>query len=385
MVDDAELLRRYAEEKSEAAFAEVVSRHLDLVYSAALRRLGGDAGAATDVTQQVFIALARRAKGLARGVVLPAWLYATTRNIAVDFVRAERRRRAREQKAHTMNKLASNPPSAAETADWEQLRPMLDEMMDELRDGDREVVLLRFFARRPFAEIGAALDVSEDAARMRVERALGKLRALLARRGVTSTSGALGLMLASEAAVAAPAGMAASVTGSALAMMASRVVIAPALNFLSFVTSTKFVWGFFGMIGLVAVGTAVRQVHARSESEAALAAAAREFAALTATLRSAEERAQAAEQDAARLRAREVEARAALAARRAAKPIPEAAAPPPDHVREGRAYLARHPAVKQAIINWYAGPTSLVNGGPTGNSSSSRRREACQRTRSRNG
>jgi RNA polymerase sigma factor (sigma-70 family) len=96
MSDDAELLRRYAEEKSESAFAELVRRHVDLVYGAAWRRLGGDAHGASDVVQQVFTSLARQAPALTRHTVLPAWLYAATRNVAIDRVRAERRRKAHE-------------------------------------------------------------------------------------------------------------------------------------------------------------------------------------------------------------------------------------------------------------------------------------------------
>src|ERR1043165_4059221 len=123
MVDDAELLQRYAAEKSEAAFAALVARHLDFVYSAALRRVGGDAHSAADVTQQVFVRLARQAPELARGAVLPAWLYAATRNVAVDLVRAEQRRRAREKEAHMRQELATDAHASAE---WEQLRPLLD-------------------------------------------------------------------------------------------------------------------------------------------------------------------------------------------------------------------------------------------------------------------
>lgn len=204
MVEDAELLRRYAEEKSEAAFGELVRRHLGLVYSAAFRRVGGDSHAAADVAQQVFTALARQAAALTRCAVLPGWLYAATRNQAVDYIRSERRRRAREQEAHIMNELVL---SSAPEADWDQLRPVLDEAMDELGARDREVVLLRFFAGQPFAEIGAKLQLTEDAARMRVERALDKLHALLTRRGVTSTASALGAVLTTQAVSAAPASL----------------------------------------------------------------------------------------------------------------------------------------------------------------------------------
>src|SRR3954452_22031875 len=103
MIEDAELLRRYAEEHSEAAFAELVERHINLVFGGALRRVGGDAHLAQDVTQQVFTALARGATSLGARAVLSGWLYTTTRKIAVQTVRAERRRQTREQDAQPMH------------------------------------------------------------------------------------------------------------------------------------------------------------------------------------------------------------------------------------------------------------------------------------------
>jgi RNA polymerase sigma factor (sigma-70 family) len=183
-----------------------------LVYSAARRRLGGDAHSAADVTQQVFTALARQAPKLPVDVVLPAWLYATTRHLTANWVRAEQSRRAREQAAHHMDNMIS-PASAPE--DWESVRPLLDTVIDELPEKDRCAILLRFFSRLSFAEIGAALQVNEDAARMRVARALEKLHAALARRGVASTAAALGGVLTQNAVTAAPAGMAAAVAGAA--------------------------------------------------------------------------------------------------------------------------------------------------------------------------
>ena len=220
MHNDTELLRCYAEEKSEAAFAEIVRRQLDLVYSAALRRLGGDAHGAADVAQVVFARLARDATRLSRHTVLTAWLYSVTRNAAVDAIRADVRRQRREQEAHTMQTiLAPGPADAA----WEKLRPVLDATLDELAQVDREAVLLRFFEQRGFAEIGATLRVSEDAARMRVERALEKLRGALARRGVTSTGAALGVVLANQAVGAAPAGLAGTVVAAAVAASAAVV------------------------------------------------------------------------------------------------------------------------------------------------------------------
>lgn len=218
MSDDTELLRRYAEENVEAAFAELVQRHVNFVYAAALRRVGGDGHLAEDVTQRVFTALARSAATLVDHPVLSGWLYTTTRNVAGQVVRTERRRHAREKETQTMNEITSAP---VRDVAWERLRPVLDEAMDELPDADRQAVLLRFFQGKSFTEVGEKLSLSENTARMRVDRALDKLHALLARRGVTSTTTALGIVLANQAAVAAPAGLATSVTGVALAGAAS--------------------------------------------------------------------------------------------------------------------------------------------------------------------
>ena len=273
MTEDAELLRRYAEEKSERAFAELVERHLNFVYGGALRRLGGDAQLAEDVTQQVFTALARAAAALSRRPVLTGWLYTTTRFASAQAVRTERRRRTREQEAHTMNELSADSPPPA---DWERLRPVLDDTMDELDERDREAVLLRFFEERSFADIGAKLELNENAARMRVERALDKLHALLARRGITSTIAALALALASQAGVAAPAGLGATVTGSALATAAAGSGAAAGLAYLTFMSTTKIAVGTAVGVIALAIGGAIYQANENRASRAALAAAEQE-------------------------------------------------------------------------------------------------------------
>src|SRR5204862_5360877 len=139
------------------------------VYSAALRRLHGDAHQAEDVAQVVFCALARKAHRLSRHPALTGWLYTATRNAVINVVRAETRRGAREKEAQLMHEANSET-----SADWSQLRPVLDTAMDQLNERDREAVLLRFFQGRAFAEVGAAVGLSEEAARKRVERALDK-------------------------------------------------------------------------------------------------------------------------------------------------------------------------------------------------------------------
>lgn len=215
MIEDAELLRRYAAQRSEAAFAELVQRRLDLVYSVALRQVGGDVHLAQDVTQRVFADLARKATQLADRTVLSGWLYRSAQYAASDVVRSERRRRAREQQTQIMNEIISSDPTSA--AGWEKFRPVLDQVLGELADTDRDAIALRFLEEQSFPEIGRALRLSEDAARKRVERALDKMHALLARRGVTSTTAALALTLTGQAATSAPAGLAGAVTGTALA------------------------------------------------------------------------------------------------------------------------------------------------------------------------
>ena len=215
IADDAELLRRYSRESEEEAFAELVQRYLALVYHAALRQVGGDAPAAEDVTQKVFMLLARKAHALTEHATLAGWLHTTTRFAASETMRADRRRRAREQEAHLMQELS--PPDTAAHTDWDRLRPVIDEALGELNERDREAVLLRFFANLPFAAVGARLNVSEDAARVRVDRALDKLHRLLARRGVTSTTAVLAAVFANEASAGVPAGLATTVTSAALA------------------------------------------------------------------------------------------------------------------------------------------------------------------------
>jgi RNA polymerase sigma factor (sigma-70 family) len=243
MTEDAELLRRYAEERSEAAFAELVQRHLPLVYSVALRQVEGDAHLAEDVAQTVFAGLARKAGALSRHPVLSGWLYRSTQFAAIDVMRSERRRRAREQEAQTMHELSN---SSDAQMDAEKIRPVLDQVMGELNDGDRDAVMLRFFEGRPFSDIGGKLRLTEDAARMRVDRALDKLRERLVQRGVTSTTAVLATTLANQAAVSAPAGLAAAVTGTALSGAAMSGVTAV------FMSMTKLQIGI--VVGLLAAG-----------------------------------------------------------------------------------------------------------------------------------
>lgn len=236
--DDGELLRRYVEENSEAAFTALVQRHFGVVYAAALRQVRNPHDA-RGVAQVVFTSLVRQAAALRHRAVLVGWLYTATRYAAAKAVRAERRRGARQYEALTMEEMARDPGRAP---DWEQLRPVLDESLNELAEPEREAVLLRFFQGRSFAEIATPLRLSEDGARKRVDRAVDRLRASLARRGITSTPAALAAALASPPAIAAPNGLAAAVASGALAagQAAALFPLAGTLSLLM-TTSTKII------------------------------------------------------------------------------------------------------------------------------------------------
>jgi len=210
MNDDAQLLRRYAEAGSESAFSELVSQHIDLVYSAALRQVGGDVHLAQDVAQTVFADLARKARAVSRHGVLTGWLYQATRYAASKVVRTERRRATREKEAVAMQELSSE-------ANWDDLRPLLDEAMGSLGAKDRDAVLLRYFDRKELRAVGDALGTSEAAARKRVSRALERLRRYLTARGVSLSAGTLATALTGSAVQSAPAALAETISAAVVA------------------------------------------------------------------------------------------------------------------------------------------------------------------------
>lgn len=259
MTDDAEMLREFVEKKSETAFAGLVRKHIDLVYSVALRQVGGDVHLARDVAQVVFTSLAQKAPLLVRRTVLGGWLYRTTQFIAIDVVRTESRRRLREKEANLMPEISA--PGGPDVTDFESARPLLDQAIAELAETDRDAIVLRYFEGVSFAEIGGRQRLTESGARMRVERALDKLHAILARRGVTSTSATVAGALAAQVSTAAPAGLAASVASSALAGGAPWGV---ATTLLAFMTSSKFIVGMAGIAAVTATVAVYRGQAAQS-------------------------------------------------------------------------------------------------------------------------
>jgi RNA polymerase sigma factor (sigma-70 family) len=203
MDEDRELLRAYVRDGSEEAFATLARRYLDLVYSSAMRQLN-DADQARDVAQAVFLLLARKAASLGPETVLAGWLYRTARFVSLEALRAEKRRRLREEK---MASALHDEISSEEL--WAQVSPHLDEAMAEIPEADRNSIVLRYFEDLPVREVGAKLGLSEEAAKKRVHRALEKLRAVLAHKGIKSSSSLLGTALVASAVQPTPAAMAA--------------------------------------------------------------------------------------------------------------------------------------------------------------------------------
>ena len=211
MIDqtDSLLLKAYVERRLEAAFSELVHRHVDLVYSAAIRMVR-DPHLAEDVTQGAFIALARQASELVERATLAGWLHCTAQNIAAQTVRTIERRRAREQEAFAMSEQISTSPDVW----WEQIEPHLDAALGELIDADRDAVVLRYFHKKSAAEIATILGVSEDAAQKRVSRAVDKLREVFAKNKITIGAGSLGILISANAVQAAPVGLATKIVAA---------------------------------------------------------------------------------------------------------------------------------------------------------------------------
>ena len=207
---DLELLARYSRQNAEDAFSEIVRRHLDLVYSAALRQVRSPQ-LAEEVAQSTFLKLAHHTRELPPHTIVTAWLYQVTRRAAIDVVRREARRQLREQTACEMNVMNAN------ASDWIQIEPLLDEAMDSLDETDRAAVLLRFFENKSLREVGAALGTTDDAAQKRVSRAVERLREILSKHGVTAGATAVTTVLSTHAVQAAPAKLATTISVNTVA------------------------------------------------------------------------------------------------------------------------------------------------------------------------
>ncbi len=246
-MEDAELLRKYAEEKSESAFRELVHRHLPLVYGTALRMLQ-QPSAAQDVAQNVFIQLSCQAARLRGCQTLPGWLYRTTQREVFHLQRGEHRRRQRETQAMNLAEQTNDQATR-----WDNLSPLLDDALGRLKRVDQDALLLRFFDGRSLQETGRALALSEAAAQKRVARALEKMRAHLSRRGLTLSTALLATSLDVGAKTTVPSGLVTSI--SATAMAAPAAIVAP-LTFspLTSMISSKLTLIIATVLALVALG-----------------------------------------------------------------------------------------------------------------------------------
>lgn len=209
-MNDTALLQAYARTGDESAFAALVERHLALVHSAARRQVR-DLQLAEDITQAVFVVLARKASSLARHPGLSGWLLQATRYAANNHIRAAVRRAHREQEA-----VMQSESIGSSAAPWDQLEPLLDEGMSSLGETDRAVLAMRYFENKTAAEIGQALNLNEETARKRINRALDKLRRFFGRRGVAVTAASIAEAASAYAVQTAPVGLAAAITAKAL-------------------------------------------------------------------------------------------------------------------------------------------------------------------------
>lgn len=251
MTSDAELLTCYLRENAQPAFAELVQRHVNFVYGWALRRVGGNHTLAEETTQQVFVVLAREAAQLAGRGTLQGWLYITTRRVAATALRTEMRRRARE---HAATIISENAPGAAHATEAAELVQDLAQLLDRLDPPGRDALLQRYFANRSYSEIGHALNLGEDGARSRVNRALNQLRAMLERRGIRSATAALTAAFAEQSLVAAPATLAGRVTTRAL-VAATTASSSSAIA--SFFMNSKTIAVAASIVALIGLGALV--------------------------------------------------------------------------------------------------------------------------------
>jgi RNA polymerase sigma factor (sigma-70 family) len=254
---DLELLKEYARDGVESSFAEIVRRHVNLVYSAALRQVRSPQ-LAEEVAQSAFTDLARNAKRLAPDTILTAWLYQVTRRTAIDVVRRESRRQLREQIATEMN--AMN----ATAEDWTQIEPLLDEAMEALDATDRTAVLLRYFENQSFREVGERLGTTDDAAQKRVSRAVERLREFFSKRGVAVGASGLVAVISTNAVHAAPAGLAITIS-TASTIGATSAVAATTATVTKVIAMTTLQKSLIATAIVVAAGAGIYEARQASQ------------------------------------------------------------------------------------------------------------------------
>ena len=255
MIGDMELVRAYALDQSESAFATLVERYVNLVYSAAMRQVQ-DPHLAEEITQAVFVVLARKAGTFGAHTILPSWLYRTAGFVAADALRTQRRRAHREQEAYMQSLF--NEPQKSEGETWLQIAPLLDAAIVGLPEKDRHAIVLRFFQNKSLRETGLALGASEEAAKKRVSRALERLQKFFSRHGIISTTSAIAGAISTNSIQAAPVGLTKAITALGLAQGATAsastlTLIKGALKIMAWTKTQSAI--ITGVVVLFALGT----------------------------------------------------------------------------------------------------------------------------------
>ncbi|HXS68637.1 MAG TPA: sigma-70 family RNA polymerase sigma factor [Candidatus Polarisedimenticolia bacterium] len=247
MTADSQLLHDYAQRKSQDAFAELVRRHVNLVYSAAMRQVRSPL-LAEEISQSVFADLARAAGKLKPDTIITAWLYQVTRRTAIDVIRRESRQRARER-------LAAEMAAMNTAADWTHIEPILDEAMEALDETDRTAILLRYFENKSLREVGESLGTSDDAAQKRVSRAVERLREFFSKRGIAIAASGLAVLISANAVQAAPVALAATIATAAITGTAMHASTAVATKAIATTAFQKMVLTGTAVVVLAGAGT----------------------------------------------------------------------------------------------------------------------------------
>jgi RNA polymerase sigma factor (sigma-70 family) len=257
MATDSDLLRQFilgpTTREGQDAFTGLVNRHLNLVYSAAMRQVRSP-HLAEEVSQAVFTRLARYAGQLNPGTLLSAWLHQVTHHAAIDVVRREGRRQNREQIAYEMSLLMSD-----NAADWALIEPHLDQAVQSLEEADRAAILLRYFENKSLREVGEALGASEDAAQKRVGRALDRLRDYFTKHKIAVASGALATVLSAHVVQAAPAGLSTTISAGSLTAASFSTASLTTAKIIAMTTLQKIA------VGVVLMGAAATIAYQRRE------------------------------------------------------------------------------------------------------------------------
>jgi RNA polymerase sigma factor (sigma-70 family) len=262
MTSDLDLLRRFARENSQDAFSEIVRRHLNLVYSAAVRQIRSPQ-LAEEIAQSVFADLARNAGKLKSDTILTAWLYAVTRRTAIDVIRKESRRQLREQIAMEMNTTNANEGSAGVPPAWSEIEPFLDDAMAALDETGRSAILLRYFENKSLREVGEVLGASEDATQKRVSRAVERLREFFSKRNITIGASGLVVLISANAVQSAPIELAATI--STVVLAGTAVSTSTAIAATKAIAMTTLQKTIIGTVLVATVGTGIYEARQASQ------------------------------------------------------------------------------------------------------------------------